>query len=198
MKKWIVVVAVLAAVIVVSPANAQDNKFKAYAAVNYVLPTSNEEFTIDDVRERLEASSEAGWSLGFEWRLGKWAGLEFDYLRADEDIEFGGEKLASTTMNPLTGSFNFHLVHTKFIDFYFGPSISYVMWDDISDTDGDSTGVDSEWAYGAQVGTDFALIKTVAIVTALRWQRMDISVKDVDGSLGVDPLFAKVGVAVRW
>jgi outer membrane protein W len=198
MRKWIVLAAVAAALIMVSPVNAQGNKFKVYAAFNYVSPTGSSDLTIENIEDRVEASDEAGWSLGFEWRLGKWGGLEFDYLSADHDVTFGGEKVAETTMAPLTASFNFHLIHTKIIDFYLGPSISYVMWDDIVDIDGESTGVDSEWAYGAQVGCDFSLFKSVAIVTGLRWQTMDISPDDVGESLSVDPLYAKVGIAFRW
>jgi outer membrane protein W len=198
MKKWLVLAAVVAALIVASPAEAQGNKFKVYAAFNYVSPTGSSDLTIENIEDRVEASDEAGWSLGFEWRLGKWGGLEFDYLRADHDVTFGGIKVAETTMAPLTGSFNFHLIHTKIIDFYFGPSISYVMWDDIVDIDGESTGVDSDWAYGLQVGADFSLFKSVAIVTGLRWQTMDISPQDINESVSIDPLFAKVGVAIRF
>ena len=199
MKKWMVLAALVVAVmIVVSPANAQGNKFKVYAAANYVLPTSDLKTRFDDELDTVELAAAAGWSLGFEWRLGKWGGLELDYLMADYDIEFAGEKIAETTMSPLTASFNFHIVHTKIIDFYIGPSVSYVTWDDVSFADGDEAGVDSEWAYGAQIGTDFALIKTVAIVTALRWQQMDLSPSDGDESIGVNPLYAKVGIAVRW
>lgn len=197
MRKWVVLTAVIAVLIVISPANAQDNKFKVYAAFNLVSPSGSEDVTIDSVTDRIEAADEAGWSVGFEWRLGKWAGLEFDYLKSDHDIEFGGETIAGTTMEPLTASFNFHLIHTKIIDFYVGPSISYVMWGDIVDVDGESTSTDSEWAYGAQVGVDFSLIKSLAIVTGLRYQVMDITPGSEDG-VGVNPLIAKVGLAFRW
>jgi opacity protein-like surface antigen len=199
MKKWMVLaVLVVAVMIVVSPANAQGNKYKVYAAANYLYPTSDLKTRFDDEVDTVEASDSVGWSLGFEWRLGKWGGLEFDYLRAESDIEFAGETIAETTMSPLTASFNFHIIHTKIIDFYVGPSIAYVTWDDITDIDGESSGVDSGWAYGAQIGTDFSLVKAVALVTAIRWQQMDLSPSDGDESIGVNPLYAKVGIAVRW
>ena len=35
-------------------------------------------------------------------------------------------------MLPVSLTGNFHLVHTRVIDFYFGPTISYVFWDDIT------------------------------------------------------------------
>jgi hypothetical protein len=97
----------------------------------------SEDVTEDNVTETLEAAEEAGYSVGFEWRLGKWAGLEFDYLSAD-----------------------------------------------------------NEFAYGAQVGLDISLFKSVAIVTGLRYLQLDLQADDQN--LAVNPLFAKAGVAFRW
>ena len=196
MKKYAWLIVAIVALIAISPASAQSNKFKVYLAYNYVSPNGSESVSEDGVTETLEAADEAGYSLGFEWRLGKWAGLEFDYLRSDHDIDLGGVTVAETTMNPLSASFNFHLVHTKVLDFYFGPTLSYVNWDDVETTDGETLSTDSEFGYGAQVGLDISLIKSVAIVTGLRYTKLAISAdgEDVD----VDPLFAKVGVAFRW
>ena len=192
MKKWMILTVVVIAILAIAPANAQGNKFKVYAAFNYVAPTGSSD--IDD--ETLEPAQEAGWSLGFEWRFGKWAGLELDYLQAKQDIETEGTKIAETSMSPLSLSFNFHLVHTKVIDFYFGPTVSYVMWDDIDTIDGEKIPTDSEWAYGAQVGLDISLVKSVAIVTGLRYTQLDVS-GDGD-SLAVNPLYAKLGIAIRF
>ena len=61
---------------------------------------------------------------------------------------------------------------------------------------GEKFSTDGEWGYGAQVGLDISLIKTVAIVTGLRYQRIDLKV-DQD-TLSVNPLYAKVGVALRF
>jgi outer membrane protein W len=196
MKKYAWLIVAIVALIAVSPASAQSNKFKVYLAYNYVSPNGSESVSEDGVTETLEAADEAGYSLGFEWRLGKWAGLEFDYLRSDHDIDLGGVTVAETTMNPLSASFNFHLIHSKVLDFYFGPTVSYVNWDDVQTTDGETLSTDSEFGYGAQVGLDISLIKSVAIVTGLRYTKLGISAdgEDVD----VDPLFAKVGVAFRW
>jgi outer membrane protein W len=197
MKKWVWLTVALLAVVAVSPAMAQGNKFKVYAAFNYVSPLGDEEITTEEnVTETIEAAEEAGWSIGFEYRFGKWAGLEVDYLQADHDIDANGVKIAETTMNPLSASFNFHLVHTKILDFYFGPTVSYVNWDDVETTEGDSISADSEFAYGAQVGLDISLIKSLAIVTGLRYTQLDITADDT--TVAVNPLFAKVGLAFRW
>jgi outer membrane protein W len=194
--KWVWLAVVILTFVAVSPAMAQGNKFKVYAAYNYVAPMGSEDVNEGNVTQTLEAAEEAGYSLGFEWRLGKWAGLEFDYLAADNDIDLGGVTVAKTTMTPLSGSFNFHLIHSKILDFYFGPTVSYVNWDDVETTEGDTLSADSQFSYGAQVGLDISLFKSVAIVTGLRYLQLDLKTDEQD--LAVNPLFAKVGVAFRW
>jgi hypothetical protein len=194
MRKWMVLSILIIAALAVAPASAQGNKYKVYAAFNYVAPTSDT--TIDD--ETIDAAEAAGWSVGFEWRLGKWGGLEFDYLNADHDVQADGTEVGTTAMSPLSGSFNFHLIHTKVIDFYFGPTISYVSWDDIELNDGSKISTDSEWGYGAQVGADFSIFKSVAIVTGLRYLSLDVSPSDGGESVSINPLYVKVGVAFRW
>ena len=192
MRKWMVLSILIIAALAIAPAQAQGNKYKAYVAFNYVTVTSDS--VIDE--ETIAATDEAGWSLGFEWRLGKWGGLEFDYLNASHDVQVDDVTIADTVMKPLSASFNFHLLHSKVIDFYFGPTISYVMWDDITLNGGGTIPTDSEWGYGLQVGADFSIIKSVAIVTGQRYLSLDVS-GDGD-SVGVNPLYAKVGVAFRW
>jgi len=196
-RKWLWLVLAVLVVLVAAPAQAQGNRFKVYAAYNYVTPNGSDELTINNIQDKVEGSSESGWSIGFEWRWGKWAGLEFDYLNADQGIEFSGVKVAETTMSPLSASFNFHLVHTRILDFYFGPTVSYVNWDDVKDVDtGETASADSEFAYGAQVGLDISLVKSIAIVAGLRYTQLDITADDQ--TLAINPLFSKVGVAFRW
>ena len=196
MRKWMLLSILIIAALAIAPAQAQGNKFKAYAALDYVVPTGSTDLDIEGIVDSVEASDEVGWSLGFEWRLGKWGGLQFDYTDVSHDIVFQDESIASTSMTPLSASFNFHLVHTRVIDFYFGPTISYVMWDDITTSDGETISADSEWGYGAQIGADFSIFKSVAIVTGLRYISLEVGADDE--SIGVDPFFATVGVAIRW
>jgi hypothetical protein len=200
MRKLLFSILALAVVVAVStaPAQAQGNKFKVYAAAVYVSPTGSEDIEIDEILDSIEASSEFGWNIGFEWRFGKWAGLELDYLQADEDIEFLGVPIATTGIAPLSASFNFHVLHSKFLDLYLGPTVSYVDWDDIEDLETrEIIGTDSEFAYGAQVGLDISFAKSFAIVTGLRYTKLDITPDEEDG-LSIDPLYAKVGLAFRW
>jgi outer membrane protein W len=196
MRKLLVLSTLIVVLLAVAPAHAQGNNFKFYAAANYVVPTGSSDIDIDDVIGQIEASTEAGWSVGFEWRTGKWFGLELDYLQAEHDLDFEGETVASTSMSPLSASLNFHLVHTKIIDLYLGPTASYFDFGDIEVVDGDDVSADSEWGYGAQIGMDFSLIKSVAIVTGIRYTTVEVSAEG--DSITVDPLFAKVGIPIRF
>jgi outer membrane protein W len=196
MKKWLVLSVLIVALIAVAPASAQGNKFKFYGAAVYVVPTGSSDIELDEILGQIEASSEVGWNLGFEWRLGKWGGLELDYMEAEHDIEFDGEKIATTSMSPLSLSLNFHLVHTKVIDFYFGPTASYYQFGDVEVIDDENVSADSEWGWGAQIGCDFSLVKSVAIVTGLRYSVVDVNAEG--DSITIDPIFAKVGVAIRF
>jgi outer membrane protein W len=191
------VLAVVAAV-AAAPAQAQGNKFKVYVAAVNVSPLGSDDREIDEIVDSVEASTEMGWDIGFEWRFGKWAGLEFDYMQADHDVEFGGTRIATTGMAPLSASLNFHVIHSKYLDFYVGPTVSYVSWDDIEDVEtNEKTSTDSEFAFGAQVGLDISVAKSFAIVTGLRYTKLDITPEGADG-VSVDPLYVKAGVAFRW
>jgi len=66
MRTWFVLSVSLVALIAMAPANAQGNKFRVYAAFNYLSPTGSSDLSIDSFVERIEASQEAGWSVGLE------------------------------------------------------------------------------------------------------------------------------------
>jgi len=183
--------------IAVQPAAAQNNKFKIFAGMSYVSPLSDDDIDVEGVTEAVEASSEVGYTIGFEWRLGELMGIELDYLDATHDVEIGGVVVGETGMAPLSATLNFHLINTKLIDLYLGPTVSYVSWDDIELTDGDSVPTDSETAFGASLGIDIGLGERFAIIGGLRYLQLDVTPEDGDG-LAVDPLFARLGLAYRF
>jgi opacity protein-like surface antigen len=201
MKRAITLVfALLVLVVAIDPAAAQDNKFKIFAAASYVSPLSDDDVTVDDVTEAVEASSEIGWNIGFEWRWSELLGLEIDYLDAQHDVEVGGVVVGEVGMSPLSASLNIHLIQTKLIDFYVAPTISYVNWGDVELNelgDNETVSTDTETAYGVSLGLDIGLGENLAIVTGLRYLRLDVTPEDSDG-ISVDPLFARVGLAWRF
>ena len=203
MRKWMLATIVIALAMAV-PAQAQDVKFKVFAAAASVSPLSDDNVTIGEVTDTIEASSQTGWDIGFEWRMSKLFGLEVDYLNATHDVDFGGTTIGETDFQPMSATLNFHLIHTKLIDFYLGPTVSYVNWGNIDlNEEGqdltDELGIptDSEVAYGASVGIDVGLGKSFAIVGGIRYLLVDLTPQDGDG-VGVDPLIARVGVAFRF
>jgi len=181
-----------------SLAMAQGNKFRVFVAAAYVEPLSEDDQDIDGQIDALKATSEVGWTVGFEWRVTKWFGLELDYLSVDEDLEFGGEKIASTNYNPLSLSANFHLVHTKIVDFWVAPTISYVDWGDIEVPNDDNISTDSSTAWGATLGLDLSFFKFMAVTLGLRYTKVDIEESDGGTSSSVDPLMARAGLSFHF
>src|SRR5262245_16756564 len=110
---------------------ADTPKFKVFGAAAYVSPLREEDVTIDAVEDSIKASDELGWNVGLEFRFNKVIGLEFDYINATNDIEFGGDVVGDVHMQPLSATLNFHLIPTSIVDLYLGPTASYFIWDDV-------------------------------------------------------------------
>lgn len=200
MKRLSMMIAIAAAVVLAAPAQAQDVNFKVFGAAGYVSPLSDENVTIGSVTDSIQAASQAGWNVGFEWRMTKLLGLEFDYLNATHDIEFGDATIGETTFQPISATLNFHLVHTKVVDFYLGPTASYVDWGNIDRNDGGSIPIDGEFAYGGSIGLDIGLGKSFAIIGGVRYLVVDLTATDAGtvDSVAVNPLVSRLGVAFRW
>lgn len=202
MKKFLVLAVVAIALAV--PAQAQEVKLKVFGGAAYVSPLSDQNVTFGDVTDSVQAANQTGWDVGFEWRMSKLLGLEVDYLNATNDVQFGSATIGEANLQPLSATLNFHLIHTQLIDFYVGPTFSYVNWGniDLNAAGQDLTGelgvpTDSETAYGASVGIDIGLGKSLAIVGGVRYLKLDLTPTDGE-SVGVDPLISRIGIAFRF
>ena len=200
MSKRFALLAALALAVLASPAAlAQESNFKIFAAVAYVSPLDSSDVSFEDVEQSVEASNEMGWMVGAEWRMTKLLGLQADYLMSTHDVEAEGDAVAEVDMSPLSAALNFHLIPGETIDVYVGAVASYVMWGDVEFDDATEIPTDDEIAYGVQVGLDFNLGERFAIVGGLRYLMLDVTEDTSDGEeVGVDPLFATVGVAFRF
>jgi outer membrane protein W len=183
---------------------AQDTHVKIYGGAAYVAPMSDSSITLGSVTDTVKAEQQVGWNFGFEGRLGKLIGLELDYINATQDIDYGGTVIGSTDFSPLTFTVNFHIVPTKLIDFYLGPSYAYVNWGDIKlnqagQTFFSTTGLatESAGAWGAGLGLDIGLGKHFAFTGGLRYLDVPLKVEG-GGSAAVNPLVGRLGVAVRF
>lgn len=164
----------------------KDYDWKILAAAVWVSPLSDEEVS----GETIELSDEVGYELGLEWRATGLLGFEIDYLDVSQDVEESGTVVGEVDMNPISLSANFHLIQGKTIDLWIAPTASYILWD------ADSEKVDDEFTYGASAGLDIGLGKSFAITGGLRW--LDAAAEGEGGEVGVDPLFLRAGVALRF
>lgn len=203
-KLAIVAVLLVAAVMATPPAAAQGTHVKIYGGAAYVAPLSESDVTVGSITEAVKNEQQVGWNFGIEGRLGKIFGIELDYVRADQDVKFAGTTIGKTNFSPLSLTANFHLIHSTIVDFYFGPSYSYVNWGDIK-LNGSGQGLftttglgtDSSNAWGVSTGLDIGLGKHFAFTAGLRY--IDTPMKIQNGpDIKVNPLVARVGVGVRF
>src|SRR5437867_7531326 len=118
----------LASLMVAQPAFGQDTHLKIFGALSRVSPLSEGDASIGGVRDSLETAAKFGWDMGVELRPGKVLGVEVDYLKATQDVEFGGTTIGKVDLAPLSASLNLHFIHTTFIDLYAAPTFSWVNW----------------------------------------------------------------------
>ena len=186
------------AVLGTSTAFAADTpKFKIFGGLAYVAPLAEDDVDIGTVRDSIKASEELGWTVGIEARFNKVIGLEFDYVNATSDIEFGGQVIDDIHIQPLSATLNFHIIPTEIVDFYFGPTASYFIWDDTDLGTGTEFKTDNDFAYGASAGLEIGFGKTFALMGGIRWLKADL---EPDGApkIGIDPLISRLGVAFRF
>jgi len=203
-KRFFVGVFLTAAGLAAPSASAQDTHFKFYGGAAYVAPLSSEDVTVGSVTDAVQAEDQVGWNFGFEGRVIKLIGLELDYVNANQDISLDGTTIGSADFSPLTFSVNFHIVPTTIVDFYIGASYAYVSWGDIQlnqtgQTFFSTTGLatDSVNAWGVSLGLDIGLGKNFAFTAGLRY--LDLPLEVTSGqSIAVNPLIARLGVAVRF
>ena len=195
----------LAVVVAVSPSiRAQDTHVKFYGGPAYVAPLSDSDITVGKTIDTVKEQKKVGWNLGVEGRFTKWIGLELDYVHANQDVAFGGSTIGKMTFSPLTATFNIHPVHTKVVDFYLGPSYSYVNWGQIhlnangGSIAGSSTiGTQSANGWGASVGVDIGLGKHFAICGGLKYLDVDLELANGQNA-DVKPLVARIDAAFRF
>jgi len=192
---------VFAALLVLGTTSAMADdppRFKIFGGLSYVAPIGEDEITVDNIEDNVEESNEVGWTVGLEFRFNQILGLEMDYVNATNDVEFGGQVVGDVHMQPLSATLNFHLIPTKVVDLYIGPTASYFIWGDVDlgSTSGEFK-TDNDVAWGASLGLEIGIGKTFALMGGLRWLNADIEPEGLD-KIGVDPLFGRLGVALRF
>ena len=183
-----------------APAMAQDQSFRIFVTANWIMPQAEEDVTLGLVNDTVKGEDETGYEAGFEWRAGKIIGLEGSYMFADQGIEFGGDNVGSMDQKTITAALNFHIIPGKRFDLWVAPVVSWVDWSDFEFNQsfgGGTVPVDSQTAFGAAVGFDIGLGKTIAITGGLRYFSMDVQAENFE-KFKLDPLIARVGLAFRF
>lgn len=174
---------------------ADPPKFKIFGGAAFVSPLGEEDVDIGQVRDSIQASNELGWTVGFEARVNKGIGLEFDYINVTNDIEFGNRTITNVDLDPISFTLNFHLIPTRVVDFYIGPTVSYFIWGDL-DLGNGRVSADNELDFGASAGLEIGG-EHFAFLGGLRWVAADLSPSG-GPSIKVDPLISRLGVAFKW
>ena len=190
-----------------APAVADDDQYeqdqdqpyhtKIFVAASYVSPLSKSDQNFDGVEDSVEATEELGWEAGIAGRFNPLIGFELSYLKATQDVDFGGTKIGKADFEPISATLEFHLVPTEVVDFWIGPTVSWVHWGDLKLEDGDIKKGSTDTAYGATVGLDVGLGRNFAITGAVRYLNAKADWGDFKDAK-VDPLFARLGVAIRF
>lgn len=201
---WIMTICLTVAGVLGPAVLAQDSHFKVYGGPAYVAPMSNSDVTFQSFVDTVEAEKSVGWNLGFEARWGHLMGIEVDYINATQDVVFGGTTIGETEFSPLTVTLNFHLIHTEVVDFYVGPSYSWVNWGNVhlnaeggAIFESDDLGTDSANGWGANAGLDINFGKHFAVTGGLKYLNVDLKLEN-GPAVAVDPLVARLGVALRF
>jgi hypothetical protein len=114
------------------------SRFKIFGAVSYVSPLSSSDQTVGGITDSVQASNETGYEFGFEFRFGKWVGIEASYVDSSHDIEFGDVTIGQADLKPINLAINIHIIHSKFVDFYLAPVGAYVEWSNLDLSGGGS------------------------------------------------------------
>lgn len=167
------------------------------------------------VIQRIGIDDGAGWGVGLEYRLGCRLGLEGFGILHDLDAAYR-INVSSTTSTALTPweedeldvggpilglGLSVHLTPRSFVDFYLGPVVAVIQYDDFTTSLAGvpfSTDFDDELAYGLTAGLDVPFGESNPWAVAASVRKLWASAESGPVSIDVDPLIATLGLAHRW
>ena len=188
--------ALLVALALPALAHAAGSGSRIWAAMSYVSPLAESDQNIGGVTEAVKASDEMGWQIGVELRSGM-LGIAVDYLKSKHDFSAStAGLLGSTEFSPLSASLHFHLPGAM-LDFYGGPTLSWVNWSDLELSNGTSLGVDASVGYGITVGAELPITPALGVGGNLRWLRLDAA-PEGGSDVAVDPLISNLSLSFRF
>lgn len=161
-----------------------------------------------------EFADSFGFGLQVERLISGRIGLEFGVLWSEPDVELVIAeppirlKLdAPFSVTPITLGVNYHFGPGRSTDFYLGPVLAWVLYDDVVLSDPqfgrERLTVDDDYAWGVNLGIDVDLTQDGrwAFNSELRWMKGSADFKNPEGegrSVDVDPLYLTAGVTYRF
>jgi outer membrane protein OmpA-like peptidoglycan-associated protein len=160
------------------------------------------------IRQQLKLEGGEGFGAGLEYRFTCLLGLEGIVLQTDLDAHYMIDTPTAWEMDTFDASgpivslgLNFHLTPQSFVDFYLGPTVALVQYDDFSTSLAGvpfSTDFDNEVAFGLAAGLDipFGESNPWAVTASIR--KLWASAESGPISIDTDPLIGTLGIAYRW
>jgi outer membrane protein W len=197
-----VILALAVVVFASAPALAQEHKHRVFITADWVSPLASEDIDFESVQDAVQGSDDFGFEAGYEYRANKLIGIEGSYLIGSNEFELedADTNLGSVDQQAVTAALNFHILPTKIFDLWLAPIVSWYAFGDFEfddAIDSDDVELNTEWGYGAQVGFDIGLGKTVAITGGVRYVKVELTGEDLSG-IDFDPIIARLGLAFRW
>ena len=169
------------------------------------VQTDNATFTDGTFGESATEVDGTGFGFGIdvERRFSKLLGLDLAVGYTELDVEFT-QSLTTTTAKdtlevlPILLALNFHVVNTEKLDFWVGPQIGYVTWNDpltftASGQPDFVLGTEDSFGLGLVLGLDWWLAKSSGLNFAFRYVDAD-----ANEELLVDPTFVTVGYTWKF
>jgi outer membrane protein W len=210
------------AVVLPSPAAAQDGTWTLRGGVAWVDPDVDYRVNSEGDRVRVSSDDDLGFGLAAEYQWSDRFGVELGFAWAEPDItlrldsaDLAGIDVRATdavAFMPITAGFNVHLTPGSAADLYVGPLVAWVLYDDVtfrarvnlptgpvSDTlELDS---DDDVAFGAQIGLDVPFgASGWRVNAALSYLDTVIALEDAGDSTDVDydPVMLRFGIGYRF
>lgn len=199
MRRFIVSITVLVAVVAINPATARaadspNNVFRF--GVGWIDPDAETTVNSGGSNVKLSADSSTAYFIDYERRLIPWLGLDFEVMYAKPDLTatpVSGGVETTQAEKTLTGSggVNFHVFARSRFDLYLGAFAAYTTFDKT---------FDNAFGYGALIGLDIGLTKSgLSLNASVRYTKTDADFSQVSGqSAPYDPLLYQLGLGWRF